>query len=115
MGRWFRKDMQLDWRDRIKPGDVLLERGKSPRVVRTVTYRPNGFLVAVNFTIKRCSWTGRCYTTVCRTDLGWRKFAPAGVTVKTVTDMDKMILRDIETPGPRTLYALDCCDVRGIV
>lgn len=106
--------MELDWRDNIKVGDVLRTHNGNFRIVRKV-YRRHGdkFLGSVTFTIQQCSWTGRCYTIVNRSDLKQRKFSPTGVRVTKMTTMDKRINRDIIEDRPRGTR-LSCCDVRGI-
>lgn len=99
-----------DWRDRIKVGDVLLTKRGNPRIVRKATYRPAGRLHCVTFTIKTCSWTKRCTTVLNRHDLKHGGYTSAGVTIKTMTRMDKIINRCIINHE----RLLDCCDVRGI-
>lgn len=100
-----------DWRDEIQVGDVLYSKSGTPRVVRSVSKR-RGFLGCVKFTIRKCSWTGRCYTVVSRSDLKWRGFTPSGVRKTEMTLMDKRINRAIIDYNYRKL---DCCDVRAIL
>lgn len=107
------------WIDEVQPGDILLERGEVPRVVRAVSrYKPgdrygrDGFVRSVTFVTKRCSWVQRCYTIVNRTDLKLRKFAPSGQRRVHPTLLDKMIALDI-TKDARN-KRIDCCDVKGI-
>ena len=112
MGRGYHK-LRRDWRDRIKVGDVLLERNKTQRVVREVSYRKDGFIWGVHFAIKRCSWTRRCYTVLCRSDLKQRGFVPAGARVRLDQPIDKKIARDLEYDN-RFNQRLTCCDVEGV-
>jgi hypothetical protein len=111
------KRLIRDWRDDIKIGTVLYERGdmNRPRIVREVAMSKGkgreGFLCAVTFSILRCSWTHRPYTVVCRSDLKCRGFTPAGVRVTSMTLMDKRLNAAIIDLDNRRL---SCCDVRGM-
>lgn len=108
-----------DWRDRIKVGDVLYEGGdpRRPRMVREVSYfskKRSGewILGSVSFTILHRSWTGRCCTTINRYDLKQRKFAPAGVTIKTCNEFCQEIGRNIYMRNHRTLTPEDVKGIR---
>lgn len=106
--------MIWDWRDEIKIGDILYERGRPdrPRVVRKASYcKKTGHLRCVTFTILRCSWTNRCTTTVNRHDLKYRHFSNGGASKIDMNIWDKRINAEIID---HNLRKLDCCDVRGI-
>lgn len=112
-------DDQWAWIDQIQVGDVLLERGEVPRVVRAVSHFPAndrfgraGFVRGVTFTIKHCSWVKRCTTTLNRTDLKTRRFKPSGHRRQQPTLLDKLIALDLTKDSHNK--RLDCCDVRGI-
>ena len=106
------------WIKQLKPGDVLEERSGSLRVVRTVSrhkhpYSSMGYgpRTSVTFVIKHCSWTHRCYTTLCDNDLITRGFKPIGVSIELDTEFDEKILKEIQNWGKPNL---SCCDVEGI-
>lgn len=96
----------------IKVGDVLTN-GRSDRVVRNVYYNKRGQIMGVVFSIKHCSWTGRCYTHLGYNDLDYSGYRPTGVSVKLRKVMDRAILHDIVN-HPKENQWLDCCDVRGM-
>lgn len=111
---------QPEWMATLRVGDVLTN-GRSYRVVREVSrwHRVNrrtvageGPLKCVAFTIKHCSWTGRCYTILCASDLLQRGFRPAGVRVKLDKPWDAAILHEITKCAEPA--SLRCCDVRGV-
>jgi hypothetical protein len=100
-----------DWRETIRIGDVLVARSGTMRVVRECLYKQSDILVSVRLTIRRRSWTGRCYTVVTRSDLQTFGYRKAGVRVRLGSGpMDGEIARnlreDLRTLGP--------ADVRGI-
>ncbi len=103
--------MIKDWRDTLQVGDVLLTKSGSPRIVRKVSYRSNGFLGGVRFTIKKCSWTKLCYTCVGRTDLDYRKFKKSNLRVRELRSLlDVEIAEEIKFNHRK----LSCKSVRGI-
>lgn len=106
-------DRSWDWLEQIKIGDILLENGKSERIVRAVHMKKSGMLYGVSFVIQRCSWTGRCHTTVSRSDLKTRKFANPGKSKSEADLVDKLIAHDL-LYWQKDKQRLDCCDVKGI-
>lgn len=108
--------MNLDWRDKIKEGDVLRSRGGDLRVVREATYwKKNGqeYLHCVTFAIRRCSWTTRCTTTYSRTDLKTMGYTTTKAKYTFKSRMDKAIARDLLYRN-RFNQKLNCCDVEGV-
>ncbi len=106
---------QPEWMATLQPGDVLTN-GHDFRVVRAVSYwtrgPSQGRLWGVNFAIRRCSWTGRCYTTVTAHDLRLRGFTKVpGVRVKLHTDLDQRIARALQHWSH---WDAKCCDVAGV-
>lgn len=101
-----------DWRDTIQKGDILVSK-RGPRLVRRATYSKTGFLRAITLAIKHCSWTGRCYTVINRSDLNYLKFtkAPFRITATRIP-LDEQIEACIIDPDNRSL---DCCDVKGVL
>lgn len=95
----------------MRIGDVLRTPTDSFRIVRDVRFNANGFLTMVDFTIKHCSWTGRCYTCCNRSDLRSRGFRPTGKRKRLTSRLDKRIARHMLD---HRLVELDCCDVKGI-
>lgn len=106
--------MDRDWRDALRVGDVIAEGSGLPRVVRAATYNRDGFLRSVSLTIRRCSWTGRCYTVLNRNDLKWRRFVLVGGPVALDSTMDRMIVDEMRHPT-RELILLRCCDVKEVL
>lgn len=108
----------IDWRDRIRKGDILRTRGGTERVVRETTYsrKQPGRLRSVTFVILHCSWTTRCYTTVARTDLASLGYRPVrGTRYRFRLPIDKRVARCL-LPQNNAIcrQCLDCCDVKGV-
>lgn len=106
--------MVRDWRDELQAGDVLYEGGRasSPRVVRRASYR-EGFLSAVTLAIRHCSWTGRPYTVIGRSDLRSRGFIPTPFRVDPPrTKLERELQRNIDN---RDIRSLSCCAVREVL
>lgn len=102
---------QKPWMRTIRIGDVLEDCNGTQRVVRSVSRYKDGDLRSVTFTIRGCSWTGRCYTVLTFTDLNYRGFRPTGVRRRMGSALDWKIHQEIRRNGrPR----MGCCDVRGI-
>lgn len=111
---WVETDPAWMWLDKIQEGDILLEQGRSERVVRNAHYGKNGKLYSVTFTIKHCSWTGRCYTVLIRADLKTRRFAPTGKKYKAKTELDTKIKEEVNNSYNPPEIKLHCCDVKGV-
>lgn len=107
---------QPEWMATVQVGDVLTD-GRVYRVVREVShwrprYSPNELrLRGVAFTIRHCSWTRRCHTTLTAADLKQRHFRPAGIRVKLNKSIDAAIAEELADDRRRRLR---CCDVRGV-
>lgn len=103
------------WMSHLQIGDVLRAGRRSLRVVRHLSrYKSGpkkGLLRSVTLTIKHCSWTGRCTTTLTYTDLWQRGFRPTGARRRLRSKLDRLIADDA---GNKHTRHLDCCDVRGI-
>ncbi len=107
---------QLPWMRDVVVGSVLKDRNGTMRVVRKVT-RYRDALQYVTFTIRSCSWTGRCYTVLTATDLRLRGFTLVRVAPRTLeTALDRKIDAAIHQfgGGDRSKYILRCCDVEGV-
>ncbi len=98
---------QADWILSIKEGDILLERGKKPRVVRTVSrhLKYGTWHTWVTFVIKRRSWTNRCYTVLNEHDLRMRRFIPTPMQRTSMSYIDKKINYNIVQNDKITLTA----------
>lgn len=105
-GAWRRKFMVRDWRDDIKVGDVIKEGNGVLRVVRRASYHSenDGFLWGITLAIRSCSWTGRCYTVLTRSDLASRGFSPTGATWPLDSDFDRMIDAAIGQRAKRAVH-----------
>jgi hypothetical protein len=105
------------WMMTVRPGDVLQDKHGSLRVVRRARVWRNkhsGMLhLSLFLAIRRCSWTGRCYTVIGTQDIVNRGFAPAGARVRLNKPIDRAISRDLEYDN-RFNQQLTCCDVEGV-
>jgi hypothetical protein len=105
---------QLPWMRDVVRGSVLAEGSGTWRVVRSVSRYVNGDLRAVTFTIRHCSWTGRCYTILGYSDLIQRGFHMVRVQPRALrSKFDRVIDRAIHQPCYEP-YAARCCDVEGV-
>ena len=102
---------------RIKVGSILKSRSGDLRVVRDVKHRVTTKgpwkgcrKVTVYLAIRRCSWTGRCYTVMNEGDLAYLGFSYTGARLKLGSDIDEKIAESIESGE----YIVGCCDVRGV-
>lgn len=78
--------------------------------MRRTNYQPNGRLYSITFAIKRCSWTGRCYTILNRHDIKNYKLKPTGTRSRMRTLLDRKLNAAIISRSRN----LDCCDVKGV-
>ena len=105
---------QLPWMAKVKVGDVLRSRSGLLRVVRKVSRDNDGTLRFVWFTIRRCSWTKRCYTLYDATTLRHQGYTLVDIPPHIwQSGMDERILQAIEQPAYKPKL-LSCCDVRGL-
>jgi len=110
--------LSLDWRDTLSEGDIIRSASGDLRVVRKASYwdkpyrnRPAGMLYGVYLLIRNCSWTGKCYTVINRSDLVSRKFEPTGLRWESDAAFKVLLEKEM---GPNKPLALHCCDVKGI-
>lgn len=104
---------QPDWMRKVRIGDVLeTDNGRVQRIVRKVTFYSCGSLYGVTFTIKHCSWTHRCETSIDAGRLQTENWMPAGHRFRLNKPLDKAIALDLIDHHRRKV---DCCDVRGIM
>lgn len=95
-------------------GSVLAEGSGTWRIVRSVYRYGNGDLRGVVFTIRHCSWTGRCYTHLGYSDLIQRGFRMVRVAPRRLrSKTDAKIRASIHQPAWEP-YVLKCCDVEGV-
>jgi hypothetical protein len=103
------------WMKTLNLGDVIARPNGPWRIVRALSRRPDGTLHSLTVTINHCSWTGRCYTILMRSDLFTYSYRKVRVKTRRLdTDFDKKIATAImgdERPGH---YTVTCCDVEGI-
>ena len=98
---------QPAWMLTVKAGDVLVDRNGTARVVRKATFHKDGRLSHLTFAIKRCSWTGRAYTTMNKTDIKDRGFHPVGLSIPLTKREDKALQKAIQFWDVPT--KMDCC------
>lgn len=104
-----------EWFAHLRVGDVL-QRGRGPyRIVRHVTRRENGSLVAVTFSKQRRSRYMRCDTVYFATDLKTMGFRYVGARVALTSEMDRRIAEAIESKAPVPNLPLTQDDVVGVV
>lgn len=101
---------------KVVVGSVLAEGSGTWRVVRRAHRKPNGDLWGVTFTIRHCSWTGRCYTVLTATDLKTRGFRLVPVRPRHLrSGVDGKIRAAMAQGGcSRSEYLMTCCDVEGV-
>lgn len=104
------KRLQSPWMATVRVGDVLESANGAQRVVREVKRYKDGELRSVTFAIRRCSWTGRCYTILGYTDLRYRGFRKVG-RVRMGSAVDWKIYKEIKSHAKPKL---SCCYVRGV-
>lgn len=97
--------MYPTWMTEIRVGDVLVSGSGVERVVRARTAK------TVAFAIRRCSWTGRCYTIYTLNDLRTFGFRPTGRRLRLRRKLDRAIARCIRHSDRERLT---CCDVKGV-
>ena len=99
--------------DSLSAGDLVRRNGRL-RVVRDVARKAGGRVRSVTFSIQRCSWTRRPYTTVGRSDMyaGTLEVVCRGYGVSR-GPLEVLLQRDIEAKGAASL--LECCDVVGVI
>ena len=105
---------QLEWMRTIGVGDVIARLNGPWRVVRQVSRYQDGDLRTVALSIKRCSWTHRCYTIYGYNDLrmlGYRKIAVKRRALRKA--IDRQIAASIHQPAWERRI-LKCCDVEGV-
>ncbi len=102
-----------DWRDELQPGDVIRGSGEF-RVVREVSYQRPGRLRNITLTIRRRSWTNRCYTVIDRDELRARGFKKAGFRVRLDREHDATILAVIREQDGMRGRSLTARDVEAI-
>jgi len=77
-----RGNLEKDWRDDLKAGDILITKSGDLRVIREAWYFNDGTLGSVILAIRKCSWTRRPYTSYDRSALKSLKFKKAQVKFK---------------------------------
>lgn len=108
--------IQIDgaWIKQIKAGDVLKSRSGALRVVRRVSHRGQSLpKTSVYFTIKRCSWTHRCYTVYNGNDLRIMGFQPVKARATLRKKIDRAIAIEFDRRDAKGAI-MRCCDVVGI-
>ena len=115
-GLWPLRYPQPKWMARVVIGSVLREGSGALRVVRNLSRKADGRLAYVTFTIRHCSWTGRCYTVCTASDLRMRGFRMVSVAPRPLrTRMDRKIYRAITgNECRRDGYSVTCCQVEGV-
>ncbi len=102
---------QPAWMARVEIGSVLAPRAGRWRVVRSVTRYANGDLWGVDFAIRKRSWTNRCCTVVCYTDLIMRGFRLVGKVKSLDAPIDDAISLALTQPASERPYVLEAKDV----
>ena len=108
---------QPGWMAEVRVGSVLRAPNGVLRVVRRLRRYQDGRLWVVWFTIRRCSWTGRCYTIYTATDLRGRGYTlPRARRRRLRSAIDRRILAAMRTSdkGHRNGRRPRCCDVEGV-
>lgn len=109
----------MEYRDRrwilgLQVGDVVRSGNGALRVVRAIKHCRSGYKTtrtSVTFSIRRCSWTHRCYTVLTCSDLLTLGYRPTRAKVKLRKRIDRAIENDFHADKP----VLTCCDVSGVM
>lgn len=105
------------WALEIAPGDVVEAPSGLLRVVREVhRYRRSApRQVWAFFSIQRCSWTKRPYTTYTVGELWQIGYRPLGIKSNLDSEFDRKLLEDMTGNRPKASdCTFRCCDVIGI-
>ncbi len=110
---WPHRIEQPRWMLTLRVGAVITN-GGAWRVVGDLSRYRDGRLHTVSLVIRRCSWTGRCYTVLNATDLrlmGYRRVNVRPLKLK--GKIDKRIHMAIHEKADQK--SMTCCDVVGII
>lgn len=115
--------MQPAWIGKLKVGDVVGMPSGRLRVVRSVSHyyvrQSKMIRTSVAFTIRHCSWTGRCVTTLTGNDLVQMGYRPTSAHVELNQEIDRQIQYELTgregkwQPLPADIR-LHCCDVKEV-
>lgn len=100
--------VKVYWPD-IKTGEIVRAKSGLLRVVRRVN--DCGGKIYVFFTIKHCSWTGRCYTLYSTNELHHMGYRRIYRLFKLGDELDIEIEAEF---NDRDRRKLTCCDVEGL-
>lgn len=102
---------QPKWMRDLRPGDAVQEGNSRPRIVRKVSFNPQGQLRYVTLAIRRCSWTHRAYTVLYIGDIWTRGFRKLPMRrQRMATRADQRLQRAIQQPAGEP-KCMTCCDV----
>jgi hypothetical protein len=103
-----------DWWRTVREGDVLKWPHGSMRVIRKLSHPDslNPRRKYCYFSIRHCSWTGRCYTLYSIGELMGMGVIPTGVRIHFKHPLDLKINRVIQRGGDRE--EMSCCAVSGV-
>jgi hypothetical protein len=104
----------VSWIDTLRVGDVVRFKSGKLRTVVGVGYK-DGKVSSVGFPILVCSWTGRGYTVLARSDLKIR------AQCKTIVKIDlskhvvgTKLLEECSQVG-KDLKLVSCCEIVGVI
>lgn len=103
-------DPRLPWIKALRVGDVVRTPSGLLRIVRAAHH--GATRSSFYFTIKHCSWTGRCYTVYTSSDLKTQGWSYTGKRVRLRSHKDYEIQQNFSISLRDT--TLHCCDVEGI-
>ncbi len=114
--RAYQGSPQPQWMLDLEVGHVLVSRSGLLRVVRSISRYCGGELSCVSLAIRRCSWTGQCYTTLNYVDLLYQGYSKVpNVRAKMETLLDYQINRAIASRDGIEAKRIATCDIaRGV-
>ena len=107
------KTVRDNWTHYVRAGDILKAPNGLLRVVRKCSYSKRHPRAMVCFTIRHCSWTGRCYTSYDTGELKRMGYRPVKARYRLRSQLDWEIAENLKYKN-RFDQTLHCCDVRGI-
>jgi len=115
MSRWnsvpLKDNPEYSWIFHIKKGDILEAPNGLLRIVRRVSH---GRRTTVWFSIRRCSWTTRCYTLYGGNDLKQMGYKPTGKNWPLDSEFDRRVEEEFDRTGNASNCTFHCCDIMGV-
>lgn len=103
--KYLLEDPKWAWIDELQVGDIITCPSGDMRMVRMVNrhkyndrHNRSGRVWTITLAIRNCSWTGKGYTVLNRSDIKTRQFSPTGLRGEPLINIE----------------ATTCCQVKGL-